>query len=292
MILSLDPETIISAVTHALNEDIGRGDITTRSSVRPGIAARGNFLAKQDMTLAGLEKRFSAWKGTAAPQPVFSPLPPAKREIVLVDKPGLTQAFIRVGLPALSRRDPEYTAATLVNNVLGGAYSSRLMRVVRADGGKTYNVNSWFSARREQGTFWISTSTRTAETVATLDLVLREVARMRDGGVTASELANAKSNRAGSHPRRFETGADVVGEVVKARLLGLPLTEVTDARRRIVETPIDAVNAAAKTWLDVDRARIVVVGDARQVKSLLETAYGPVEVVDFRADPASRGGTK
>jgi nicotinate-nucleotide pyrophosphorylase (carboxylating) len=55
MILSLDPETIISAVTHALNEDIGRGDITTRSTVRPGVTARGHFLAKQDMTLAGLE---------------------------------------------------------------------------------------------------------------------------------------------------------------------------------------------------------------------------------------------
>ncbi len=55
MILSLDPETIISAVTHALNEDIGRGDITTRSTVRPGVNARGHFLAKQDMTLAGLE---------------------------------------------------------------------------------------------------------------------------------------------------------------------------------------------------------------------------------------------
>ena len=55
MILSLDPETIIAAVTHALNEDIGRGDITTRSTVRPGVNARGNFLAKQDLTLAGLE---------------------------------------------------------------------------------------------------------------------------------------------------------------------------------------------------------------------------------------------
>src|SRR6185436_8210385 len=55
MILSLDPEFIFNAVNVALAEDIGRGDLTTRSTVRPGVLARGNFLAKQDLVLAGLE---------------------------------------------------------------------------------------------------------------------------------------------------------------------------------------------------------------------------------------------
>jgi nicotinate-nucleotide pyrophosphorylase (carboxylating) len=55
MILSLDPEFIFNAVNVALAEDIGRGDMTTRSTVRPGVLARGNFLAKQDLVLAGLE---------------------------------------------------------------------------------------------------------------------------------------------------------------------------------------------------------------------------------------------
>lgn len=55
MISSLDPEFIFNAVNTALAEDIGRGDITSRSTVRPGIKARGQFLAKQDFVLAGLE---------------------------------------------------------------------------------------------------------------------------------------------------------------------------------------------------------------------------------------------
>lgn len=55
MILNLDPEFIFNAVNTALAEDLGRGDLTTRATVRPGITARGNFLAKQDMVLAGLE---------------------------------------------------------------------------------------------------------------------------------------------------------------------------------------------------------------------------------------------
>jgi nicotinate-nucleotide pyrophosphorylase (carboxylating) len=55
MITSLDPETIFDAVNAALGEDMGRGDITSRAVVRPGLKARGNFLAKQDLVLAGLE---------------------------------------------------------------------------------------------------------------------------------------------------------------------------------------------------------------------------------------------
>jgi nicotinate-nucleotide pyrophosphorylase (carboxylating) len=55
MISSIDPEFIFNAVNTALAEDLGRGDITSRSTVRPGIKARGQFLAKQDFVLAGLE---------------------------------------------------------------------------------------------------------------------------------------------------------------------------------------------------------------------------------------------
>lgn len=55
MIPALDPEFIHSAVSVALGEDIGRGDITSRATVRPGLKARGQFLARQDFILAGLE---------------------------------------------------------------------------------------------------------------------------------------------------------------------------------------------------------------------------------------------
>lgn len=39
----------------SLAEDLGRGDITSRAVVKAGQQARGNFMAKQDIVLAGLE---------------------------------------------------------------------------------------------------------------------------------------------------------------------------------------------------------------------------------------------
>ncbi|MEP7273312.1 MAG: carboxylating nicotinate-nucleotide diphosphorylase [Acidobacteriota bacterium] len=55
MIIPIDTEFILDAVNTALDEDIGRGDITSRAVVRLGGRARGSFMAKQDFVLAGLE---------------------------------------------------------------------------------------------------------------------------------------------------------------------------------------------------------------------------------------------
>jgi nicotinate-nucleotide pyrophosphorylase (carboxylating) len=55
MISPLDSEYIYDAVNAALDEDLGRGDITSRAVIRAGARGRGSFTAKQDLVLAGLE---------------------------------------------------------------------------------------------------------------------------------------------------------------------------------------------------------------------------------------------
>ncbi|MFM8392920.1 MAG: carboxylating nicotinate-nucleotide diphosphorylase [Acidobacteriota bacterium] len=55
MINPLDLDFVYDCVSSALDEDLGRGDITSRAVVRSGSKARGSFMAKQDLILAGLE---------------------------------------------------------------------------------------------------------------------------------------------------------------------------------------------------------------------------------------------
>jgi nicotinate-nucleotide pyrophosphorylase (carboxylating) len=55
MLNPLDLYVAGEIVNRALDEDLGRGDITSRSIVRFGLNARGSFIAKQDLILAGLE---------------------------------------------------------------------------------------------------------------------------------------------------------------------------------------------------------------------------------------------
>jgi nicotinate-nucleotide pyrophosphorylase (carboxylating) len=51
----LDNGEVLSAIGHFLAEDIGRGDITTSSTVPPDVRGVGRFLAKEDLVICGLE---------------------------------------------------------------------------------------------------------------------------------------------------------------------------------------------------------------------------------------------
>ncbi len=55
MLSPLEFDSIYDLVNEALDEDLGRGDITSRAVVRQGQKARGSFTAKQELVLAGLE---------------------------------------------------------------------------------------------------------------------------------------------------------------------------------------------------------------------------------------------
>jgi nicotinate-nucleotide pyrophosphorylase (carboxylating) len=51
----IDSGEIIGQIGEFLREDLGRGDITTASTVAPDVRGLGKFLAKEDLVLCGLE---------------------------------------------------------------------------------------------------------------------------------------------------------------------------------------------------------------------------------------------
>jgi nicotinate-nucleotide pyrophosphorylase (carboxylating) len=51
----LDDSALFSQISAFLSEDLGRGDITTQATVARNARARGRFLAKEPMVVAGLE---------------------------------------------------------------------------------------------------------------------------------------------------------------------------------------------------------------------------------------------
>lgn len=238
-----------------------------------------------------LKKTFGAWKKHEVPaltDPPVRPLaaPAHALPVRLVDKPDATQSSVLVIGPGIRHVDPTYYAARLMNYTLGGgAFSSRLMQVVRSNNGKTYGVSSRFDAGREAGPFTVSTFTRNGETAATLKLVLDEIAKMKAGGPTESELDAAKSNLIGGYGTRLETGEDLAEELIGAEIDGLDPKYVTDYPARMMAVTLkDAAQAAAQ---HLDPRALVVVGKASEVGPLLKKAgYAKIHVVNY-LDPVS-----
>lgn len=239
---------------------------------------------------AELQKRFGGWQKRDVPTPPMRALPKAvdggRLQIRVVDKPDATQSAIVIIGPGIAHKAPDYYATKLMSYTLGeGAFSSRLMQVVRSEGGKTYGARSAFESTREPSTFHASTFTRTPETVATLRLVLDEIAKMRKGGPTAEELQAAKGNLIGGYGLALETGGDVARALLDAAVDELDAKYVEEYPARLQRVTLEEAKRAAAAHLSPQS--LVVVGNAAEVRPMLEKAKldvdGVIEVVPYTA---------
>jgi len=171
------------------------------------------------------------------------------------------QSVARFGMAAMLRKDPDFMAATVVNQILGGGgFASRLMEEVREKRGLAYSVYSYMAPLTRSGTFGGGVATKNAEMGKSLDVIKAELKRMATEGPTAKELENAKSYLVGSYPLRFDTNAKIANE-----LLGLMVEELgidyINTRNGEIEavTMADAKRVAARL-LKVDDMIVTVVG--------------------------------
>jgi zinc protease len=212
-------------------------------------------------------------------------------KIRLVDKPDQTQSRIIIGHLGIFHADPDFLATSLMNYTLGGGlFSSRLMKVIRSEGGKTYGASSRFEAEATRGTFEIRTFTRNVETLATVKLLLGELQKMHFTGPTAEELADAQANMAGKYPLMFETAESVAAAFLEAELHGLSEEFVREYPVAIAAVGLEQGIAAATNRLSDENLCMVIVGKAEDVEPQLKSAGMTYEKVGYLepTSPADR----
>jgi predicted Zn-dependent peptidase len=214
-----------------------------------------------------VEARFGEWsRGEVPPLPVAVAPSSAERTIYLVDKPGAAQSVIRIGHVGVARSTPDYFALGVLNSMLGGSFTSRLNQNLRETHGYTYGASSAFDMRRLPGPFRASASVVTAKTDSALIEFMRELRRIRDEPVPASELAKAKAYIGLSLPGDFETTAGAAGRYLDLLQNDLPTNFYDSYLDRLNAVTALDVQAAAKRYLDPEHFAIVIVGDRSQIE--------------------------
>jgi zinc protease len=214
---------------------------------------------------------FGGWTG-GAPPPDAPPVPAVKTEraVYLFDRPKSSQVTYTLGNLAAREDNPTYFDLLVVNGVLGGSFSSRLVRDVRESKGYTYDIGSRLSHRLTGSLFKIRTPVRTEVAGPALKAVFDELKEIREKGPTAAELAQAQAYIAGSFARGLETQDGVANAVLHQKEMRLP----DDYYDRYVErvqavTPASA-QRAARTFMRPDEMTVVAVGDAAQIRGVLQ----------------------
>lgn len=222
-------------------------------------------------------KAFEGWTGEAPKrsekQKFTDPRLKSKAgDIVLVDRPNLSQAQVRLGFPGPSIHSPDRYALVVGNALLGEYFNSRLNSVIRDQLGLTYAIGSSFVYSQDFGVFSIGSSTRNETVGQLLQKTLDILEKFKKDPIPAEEVKTAKEYLVGGFP----LGVATLGSIA-ARWLGGWIYEMgPDYLNEFVPkvSAIDAeqVSAAIKRNFHLDRLVVVIAGDAKAVEKGLNPA--------------------
>ncbi|MBI1325142.1 hypothetical protein GC170_18410 [bacterium] len=192
--------------------------------------------------------------------------------LIVVDKPGLQQAVIRLGQRGLTSLDSDRDALILWNLALGGLFTSRLNHVLRETKGLTYGVRSGFDTRRAvPGAYLVASSVQHDRCAEAIVAVRHEIfAMLGENPLTPVELENARRNRLESTARDDETCTSVVRRLVDTWLAGEPATDANAQTERFRKITLDEVQAAAARRIKPQHWLNVLVADWSKVRNDVE----------------------
>lgn len=235
-----------------------------------------------DRVLELARRHLGSWPSTAAPSRTPAPVRLESSRVRFVRWPGQTQVRVELRQPGPAATVDDWLAVRLYNYVLaGGGFASRLMEVVRARLGSTYDIHSYYQAYRFPAHWVLSTYTRNDQLWATLQVLQAELARFYRQGITARELEEARSFYIFSYPLRLETAADLAYALSDALWHGRGLDWVARFPVLVSQLTLQEVNAAIRRHFDPDRVAVTLLGDPEVLRTAPPAIWGvPLERVE------------
>src|SRR3989344_3036136 len=102
------------------------------------------------------------------------------------------QAHMIVGFSAYPYRHKGNYPLRILSSVLGGGMSSRMFLRIRERMGLAYYVSTSFNNYLDAGDFFVQTGLKVASAPQALEVILDELRKIRDEGITAKELKKAQ----------------------------------------------------------------------------------------------------
>ena len=267
---------------HPLGRPIG-GTIETISAVTRGAVWEHyqNNYRPQDLVVAAagavdhqeliqlVEKGLSeaGWDLGLASKPVPRRLlHPAKitrgSKLQVIHRP-ISQVNILVGSEGLYVDHPRRYAMGILNTVLGGGMSSRLFQEIREKRGLAYSVYSFNQGYSDASTFGLYAGCSPAKAQEVTELMIQELEKVANSGITPAELSLAKGNIAGSLALKFETNQARMSRLASAEIVAGEFMDLDDTVAHFDSVELSEVQELAQDLIGREQS-IVAVGDVTE----------------------------
>lgn len=187
-----------------------------------------------DRHLQRIAARFSELEPGTAPKP----RPAAYTPALYVKKKATEQNHLCIGFPGFPVASENRHALHILSTVLGGGMSSRLFQAVRETHGLCYDIGSFQAAFQDTGFLGIETALGAETEEKALRIIFDTLRRLRDEGVTQTELDRARE--------QAKSNLVMTTESTSARMNRLGSGELSFGRSPSMEELIARYNAITR----------------------------------------------
>ena len=245
------------------------------------LVAGGDFDTAE--MIAAFEGVFGDWAAGDTyfpPDPVLGETP---MSVNYVRKDDVNQSNVRMGHLGI-RWDDEYLfPLQVLNQILGGGFSSRLFSIVRSQNELAYGVWAWMIVgNHHRMPFTVGVDTKSESTVEAIQLIVGELEKVREEPVTDEELARAKDGLKNSFVFNFSSPYSIARRKASYEFHGRPQDYLDTYLAKVDAVSAEDILAAARARIHPDQMAILVVGKSEDFDApLSELGFGDVNEIDI-----------
>ncbi|MCI0349172.1 MAG: insulinase family protein [Acidobacteriales bacterium] len=238
-----------------------------------------------DFDAAAMEQKlraaFQSWpKGPKAvpPKIEFRPSVPG---VYFAAKEDVNQSNVRLVHLGIRRDNPDYYAVTVMNEIFGGGFSSRLVTQIRTIRGLAYSVGGGVgTAYDHPGIFTVAMGTKSENTVPAVKALDEEFDKLKVNAATPEELKRAKDTILNSFVFEYDEKDKVLAARMDFEFYGYPADFLERFQAAVKRVTADDVARVARKYVHKEKLAKLVVGKQSEFGREL-SELGPVTVLDI-----------
>ncbi len=208
-----------------------------------------------------------------------------KPGVYFVEKADVDQSNVVLIGEGTERRNPDYYALSVMNEIFSGGFGSRVVQDVRTKLGLAYSVSGSYGASYDHpGVFYVEAGTKSESTVAAAKAMLDEVGRLRSVPPSPDELRKAKDQVLNSFIFHYDSPDKTLTEQVTLAFYGYPLDFLERFKSGIEAVTAADVSRVANKYVHPEKLAVLVVGNQAQIVPPL-SGMGKVTTLDVTIPP-------
>ena len=224
------------------------------------ISVAGNISPKE--ACRTIEEMFS--KKTGRNGISDGPEPKISANISLKTKKTEQVHFI-VGTKGIRHTDDRKYILAILDNILGGSMSSRLFQEIREKRALAYSVHSFTQGYKNSGIFGVYAGTKKDTFMETFSLILAEIKKIKDGGISPEEADRAKEYVKGSMVLALESSRNRMSYIAKSLFYYGRIVPIDEVVEKIDAVTFEDVASIANELFVDKYLSLAVIGDLKEL---------------------------